>query len=73
MVERTHTIVKAKKDLGFKKHKVVKKPKLSHNPMTAREKMAQEEKCSSLAAYIKKNSRTVFGDEKWSSLLGGEA
>ena len=61
------TISKAKRKLGFQKHKVVSKPMLNKNLFAQRLKMAQERICSSDAAYIKKNACCVFAEEKWSS------
>ena len=60
------SVAKAKKDLGFKKHKVQKKPKLSTALWAQRFAMAKARKGASDAAYIKAHARTVMGDEKWS-------
>ena len=64
----SHTAVAAaKKELGFVKHKVKTKPKLSSNLWKQREQMAKERVEKDLPTYVKKNARRVFADEKWSS------
>lgn len=61
------TISRAKKTLGYRRHMVQRKPKLSTTLWEQRLHMAKEEVCASDTTYIKKNARTVFGDEKWFS------
>ena len=60
-------MLRAKKQLAFKKHKVATKPKLNARLWATRLAMAKQRKCATEAAYIKANARTVFADEKWHS------
>ena len=62
-----NTVARAKKELLFKKHRVITKPKLNTKLWKARLQMAKERKERSESAYIQKNARTVFADEKWFS------
>ena len=62
-----NSVHRAKKQLAFKKHKVATKPKLNAHLWATRLAMAKQRKCTSDAAYIKANARTVFADEKWHS------
>ena len=61
------TVWRRKTAMGYRKHKVKKKPRLSEKLWTQRLEMAQERICSTDAEYIRKNARTVLADEKWCS------
>ena len=62
-----NTVLRAKKALRFKKHKVAVKPKLNTKLWATRLAMAKTRMMHSDAAYIQDNVRTVFADEKWFS------
>ena len=62
-----NTVLRAKKELNFKKHRVVTKPKLNTRLWKARLEMAKTRMMKSETAYIEDNTRTIFADEKWFS------